>query len=132
MLPIGGFLGFVALVIWALAVFDVIATDESLVRSLPKLYWLFIVLLFPPVGAIAWFALGRPIGAGLIPGSQQGSARNNDLPPKPGPAPKGPDDSPDFLRSMGDAERLQEWEDDLKRREEELKQREEGEEPDHP
>ncbi len=53
---------------WAFAVFDVIGTDELLMRNLPKMGWLFVVIFVPSIGAFAWFALGRPVGAGLRPG----------------------------------------------------------------
>ena len=122
----GGLLSLILLVIWAWAVFDVIASEEVLIRNLPKIYWLLIVLLVPTIGAVAWFALGRPIGAGLRPGS--GTADSGSL-PSPRPAPKAPDDSQTFLDSIADKERLQRWEEDLKRREEDLKRREDDEEP---
>ena len=63
-----GFFGFAMLVLYVYSVFDVIASDNVLVRNLPKTTWLFIVLLFPGVGAIAWLALGRPMYAGWRPG----------------------------------------------------------------
>ena len=49
--------GLILFVVWLFAVLDVISTDEMLMRNLPKLVWLFIVVLFPTVGAIAWFAV---------------------------------------------------------------------------
>jgi hypothetical protein len=63
-----GLLGFIMFVVWIYAVFDVIGTDEILMRNLPKMAWMFIVTFIPTVGAVAWFALGRPIGAGFSPG----------------------------------------------------------------
>ena len=42
------------------AVVDCIQTDDAQVRDLPKLLWLLLILLFPIVGAIAWFIAGRP------------------------------------------------------------------------
>ena len=42
------------------AVVDCIQTDDAQVRGLPKLLWLLLILLFPIVGAIAWFIAGRP------------------------------------------------------------------------
>jgi hypothetical protein len=54
--------GFVLLLL-ALDVFcviDLIQTPEGEVRNLPKVAWLFLILLFPPIGAIAWLAAGRP------------------------------------------------------------------------
>lgn len=46
-------------------ILDIIATDDMLIRNLPKITWLFITIIFPIAGIVAWFALGRPIGAGL-------------------------------------------------------------------
>ena len=54
--------GFVLLLL-ALDIFcviDLIQTREDEVRNLPKIVWLLLILLFPPVGAIAWLAAGRP------------------------------------------------------------------------
>jgi hypothetical protein len=59
--------GFVLLLL-ALDIFcviDLIQTREDEVRNLPKIAWLLLILLFPPIGAIAWLAAGRPVrGAG--------------------------------------------------------------------
>jgi hypothetical protein len=54
--------GFVLLLL-ALDVFcviDLIQTREDEVRNLPKIAWLLLILLFPPIGSIAWLAAGRP------------------------------------------------------------------------
>lgn len=115
----GGFLAFILFAIWVWAVFDVISSDELLVRNLPKLYWVFIVLLVPTVGAIAWFAVGRPPAAASSSRSE-GTERS---PPLPRKSPPAPDDSPEFLKSIGDPQHLAAWEEDLKRREEELRRR---------
>ena len=63
----GGFF----LLLLALDVFcviDLIQTREDEVRNLPKVAWLLLILLFPPIGSIAWLAAGRPQG-GLGPRS---------------------------------------------------------------
>src|SRR3954452_14419993 len=55
----GGFF----LLLLALDVFcviDLIQTPEHQVRNLPKIAWLLLILLFPPIGSIAWLAAGRP------------------------------------------------------------------------
>jgi hypothetical protein len=55
----GGFF----LLVLALDVFcviDLIQTREDEVRNLPKIAWLLLILLFPPIGSIAWLAAGRP------------------------------------------------------------------------
>lgn len=55
-------------IVWVYAILDIIATDEMFIRNLPKMAWLFLVVLIPGVGAIAWLALGRPPNAGWAPG----------------------------------------------------------------
>lgn len=50
----------VALAVWVYALFDVVGSDPDAVRLLPKPAWVVIVLLLPKLGALLWFALGRP------------------------------------------------------------------------
>lgn len=114
----GGLLGLALLAFWIYCIFDVIATDEALVRNMPKVLWLLVVIIIPTIGAIAWLALGRPARAGFRPG---------DASYRPARPALGPDDSPEFLSAIRDrAAALRRWEDDLARREEELRRREEG------
>ena len=114
--------GLLVLILWVFCIFDVIATDRSLPRNLPKELWLFLVILFPPIGPIAWLILGRPQGTRLAPGS-------TDMRPPTRRDQRflGPEDSPDFLR-RADEDRLRAWEEDLRRREEEMRRREDGDE----
>ena len=76
------------------AVVDCIQTDDAQVRGLPKLLWLLLILLFPIVGAIAWFIAGRP-----QPGTA-GRGTTGRCPSHRPPPPRGPDDDPDFLRRL--------------------------------
>jgi hypothetical protein len=55
-----GGLGLVVLAVWLFCVIDVITTPESLCRNLPKMAWVFIVILFFDIGAIVWLIAGRP------------------------------------------------------------------------
>ncbi len=115
----GGLIGFLLIALWLYCIFDVIATDEALVRSLPKMAWLFIVIFLPDIGSIAWLALGRPVYAGWRPG---------DTSSRPTKRVVGPEDRPDFpTSSSAEQARLREWEADLRRREQEL-----GKEPEDP
>jgi len=41
-------------------VIDLIQSREDEVRNLPKIVWLLLILFFPPIGSIAWLAVGRP------------------------------------------------------------------------
>jgi hypothetical protein len=130
--------GLLVLAFWVFAVFDVIKTDRTLCRNLPKEMWLFVVIILPALGAIAWFIMGRPEGARFRPGSteqrQPGSMWK--LEPRgelPGAGQSGhgghvgPEDNPEFMRGA-EERRLRAWEEELRRREEELRRRERGEE----
>jgi Phospholipase_D-nuclease N-terminal len=122
-----GFFFLVDLALMVIALIDCLSTDEYAVRNLPKLAWVFIILLFSPVGSIAWFVAGRPQNQRV---GRAGEWRpGNGFPEYERPRPLGPDDDPDFLRSRGRAQRDDEemfakWEADLRRREEELRRRE--------
>ncbi|MFC4503786.1 MULTISPECIES: PLD nuclease N-terminal domain-containing protein [Streptomyces] len=111
------------LALWIYAFIDCLNTPEDEVRGLPKVAWVFIILLFGEVlvGPVAWLVAGkkRKAAAGG-PASREWVA---------------PDDNPEFLKSLkeekekDDEQLLKDWEDDLRRREEELKRRESGEDP---
>lgn len=73
---------------WLYALFEVLTTDEADVRSLSKFTWIMLVLLTFWVGAILWALFGRP-RRGLVP-----------APSRRPPAPRGPDDDPDFLQDL--------------------------------
>jgi Phospholipase_D-nuclease N-terminal len=79
----------IPLAITIYAVIDAIQTEDTNVKHLPKLVWVLLILVFTPVGAIAWFLAGRQRG----PRTGQ-SGRSYPAPPR------GPDDDPDFLRSL--------------------------------
>jgi|SRR5689334_11401245 hypothetical protein len=124
-----GVFGLVILGFWVWAIFDVISTDESMVRNLPKFAWLFIVIFLSSIGALAWLLLGRPERAGFRPGDTT-----------PRPRVLGAEDGPRWADDHAKREhyaamdeeldrrieekRLQEWEDELRRREAELQRRE--------
>ena len=55
-------LGILGTGLWVFCLLDVIMTDESRIRNLPKVSWLFIVLLTSVVGSVAWLVAGRPEG----------------------------------------------------------------------
>jgi hypothetical protein len=128
-----GFFGLVMFMVWIFAVLDVIQTDEILMRNLPKMAWLMIVIFIPTVGAVAWFAVGRPIGAGLHAGTTR-SGPNRSWQQERGFAhrrPRGIEDRDDWRATThpstpaaeSDASRerrLREWEAELERREKDL------------
>ena len=74
------------------AAIDAIQTEDTRVQHLPKLIWILLILMSVPiagVGAIAWLVAGR----------QRGPRNGRPAPHRPS-APRGPDDDPDFLRSL--------------------------------
>ncbi len=115
------------LAILVIALIDCLSVDEYAIRALPRVAWVFIILLFSPVGGIAWFVAGRPL--------RDASARGHWRPGNGFPEAERPrrdlalDDDPEFLRRLArtqreDAQLLEAWEADLRRREEELRRRE--------
>jgi hypothetical protein len=119
------------LALLVVALIDCLSTDEYEIRALPKIMWVFIILLFSPVGPIVWFVAGRP--------DRSKQPRSEGWQPSAGlaePARPGkqvaPDDDPEFLRGLAkmlrdDEELLKRWEADLRRREEELRNRDQRE-----
>ena len=122
----GGIVALALFLLWIYCIFDVISTDDTLPRNMPKFVWLLVVIFLPTVGSLAWLILGRPEKAGLAPGSTstyRPAPTTRRLPSAP---PLGPEDSPEFMSGLSDrARELKKWEDDLRRREDELKKREE-------
>ena len=127
-----GFVPLVLLALWIYCILDVIATEDSLVRNLPKPMWLLIVIFLPDIGSLAWLLLGRPMYAGWRPG---------DTSRRPTKRVIGPEDRADFPsgplrpspRPVESRENeLAAWEEQLRRREEELRRREQGDDPSDP
>jgi len=109
-----------------IALIDCLSTDEYEIRNLPKVVWVFLILLFSPIGAIAWFVAGRPQRQSVRRG---GAWRpGNGFPEATRPRQVAPDDDPQFLGRVDrarreDEEMFKRWEADLKRREDDLRRR---------
>lgn len=106
------------------ALISCLSADEGDINALPRIAWVLIILFFPLLGSIAWFAAGRtrvrPAGNAWRPGA--GFPERE----RPRPRPVAPDDDPEFLRSVReerarDDELFRKWEEDLRRREEKLR-----------
>ena len=112
-----------------IALISCLSAEEHEIRALPRIAWVFIILLFSPVGAIAWFVAGRPPRPIRMSNGEMwrpGSGFPEDRPHK---GPVAPDDDPEFLRNLAsslkdDEKLMKNWEADLRRREEELRRRE--------
>ena len=115
---------------WIWALLDVIATDASACRNLPKGMWLILVLILADIGSLAWLLLGRPERGHWRPGSTDYSAPRRPIAyedhPRYSPTPEVTDQHSEELDRRLDA-----WEAEqrskkaeLDRRETELRERE--------
>jgi hypothetical protein len=121
------------LALLVIALIDCLSTEEFAIRALPRVVWVLLILLFSPIGPIAWFVAGRPVRAVTLsngtkwrPGS---GFPEPERPTRRGPL--APDDDPEFLRGLAsslkeDEQLMKNWESDLRRREEDLRRRESG------
>jgi len=127
------FLVIIELVLLVYCLIDCIQTDPADVRTLPKPIWALLIIVLPLFGGVGWLLAGKPergtvaARGTMWPSAPASGASSYERPP----APRGPDDDPDFLRSLHphDAEHereLQRWEEDLAERERKLR---DGEQP---
>ena len=127
--------------LWIWAFIDCLLTPEKETRHLPKIVWVFVILLFGEVlvGPIAWLLVGRtrsgdaarlpaPWAAGAADGQERTPARGRIL---------APDDDPEFLASLAKSNEQQrkdllgQQEAELRRREEELRRQADGTDKDN-
>jgi hypothetical protein len=125
---LGGLVGVALLFLWLFCIFDAITAEATLVRNLPKMFWIFLVIILPDVGSILWLIAGRPRAEGRAGGlpymgnAGRGARRSPSAHPRRS-GPIAPDDDPEFLASL-DRTHLSAWEQDLKKREEDLRRKE--------
>ncbi|MFI6078359.1 PLD nuclease N-terminal domain-containing protein [Actinoplanes sp. NPDC051343] len=119
------------LALMVVALIDCLSVEEYAIRALPRVAWVFLILLFSPIGGIAWFIAGRPARPVRLSSGEvwrPGSGFPESQRPRRSVA---PDDDPEFLRGLAasrkqDETLLKDWEADLRRREEELRRRQDG------
>jgi hypothetical protein len=95
MLLFDGVGGLVFLALWIFCFIDVLTTPETACRNLPKLAWVFIVLLLPLIGTIAWLVAGRPWDRTQLPANRPTATT---APTRR--APTNPDDDEEFLAGL--------------------------------
>jgi hypothetical protein len=126
----------VDLALLVVALIDCLSAEEFAIRALPRVAWVFLILLFSPIGAIAWFVAGRPATPVRLSNGtvwRPGSGFPEDE--RPRRRSTAPDDDPEFLRDLATSLRqdegmMQKWEADLRRREEELRRKEQQQKED--
>ena len=55
----------IVFVVWVYTLVNVAMTPSAAVRTLPKVAWVVLVLIFPILGTAGWFIFGRPNAASL-------------------------------------------------------------------
>jgi hypothetical protein len=100
-LELDGFVGLLILGLWIFCVVDVIMTPDGDQRNLPKLVWVFLVILLFDIGAILWLIAGKNwnrVGASRQP---RGAATKFPEYDRPGRhVPTNPDDDEVFLAGL--------------------------------
>jgi hypothetical protein len=93
-------MGRVAVLVFALelllvvvALISCLSAHDDQVRTLPRLIWVLVILLFPIAGPLLYLLAGRPLPSGPRPGSPI-AGRLGDRPVR------APDDDPEFLAQL--------------------------------
>ncbi|MCA4133131.1 PLDc N-terminal domain-containing protein [Arthrobacter sp. M4] len=99
------------LVFYVYGLVDVIRTDRGATRGISKPAWIVVLVVLPLLGAILWFAFGKPY-ARFTPA------------PRTYSHPTAPDDDPEFLRNLEQRRRNQAEAERLRKLQQELKEKE--------
>jgi hypothetical protein len=101
MLVFDGLGGLFMLGLWIFCFIDVILTPDGGCRNLPKLTWVFIVLLLPDIGSIAWLVAGRPWNRVGVPAQgEPATMPRRRYEPSTRTATSSPDDDEEFLAGL--------------------------------
>jgi hypothetical protein len=103
MLFFDGGIGLLFLGLWIFCIIDVITTPDGACRNLPKLAWLFMVIILPDVGSIAWLIAGHNWAGAAQNASVRQRTSTARFPEyqRPGRSvPTNPDDDEEFLSSL--------------------------------
>lgn len=100
MLYFDGFAGLIVIALWVFCFIDVLLTPDTAVRNLPKLAWVFIVLLLPTIGSIAWLVAGRPWDRTAAAQKSRAAGRYPEYDRPNRFVPSNPDDDEEFLAGL--------------------------------
>lgn len=101
MLFADGTLALVFLGVWIYCFIDVLLTPAEQCRNLPKLAWVFLVLLFADLGSIAWLVAGKNWNKVASASQSSGPVTRYPEYDRPGRrAASNPDDDEEFLASL--------------------------------
>ncbi|MEH3154329.1 MAG: PLDc N-terminal domain-containing protein [Gordonia paraffinivorans] len=57
------YLGLITVLVMIVALVDIVGSDESSIRGLPRSGWILLVVAVPLVGSVVWVVAGRPRAA---------------------------------------------------------------------
>jgi hypothetical protein len=122
--------GFPALLEIGLLIFcviEAIQAPQDEIRGLARGWWILLIIVIPIVGGVAWLVAGRPVRPVQTNGWRMGAGFPEHQ--RTRPAPRGPDDDPEFLREIRlvnteQEQTLKAWEENLRQREAEQRRRE--------
>jgi len=102
------------------ALIDCLQTDPAEIPGPRRAIWLALIVVLPIVGPVAWIVARR--------------MRQRPQRPRQVPREIAPDDNPEFLREIRDADErhqqmLEQWEKDLRRREDEMRRADGDDDP---
>jgi Phospholipase_D-nuclease N-terminal len=123
---VAGVIGIAILFVWIYCLYDVITTQDALVRNLPKIAWFVIVLLLVDIGSILWLAFGRPRAQGARVVSVERNRPRSDRSTVTAPDVSSLDHLHPVVREREERARLRMLEAQFQRRENELRRRELG------
>src|SRR5688500_5083373 len=83
-----------------LALISCLSAEDGDVRALPRFVWIIVILLFPLVGSIVSFAVGRPLTSARNKTWRAGGGFPEASRPR-----QAPDDDPEFLRKLDEQAR---------------------------
>lgn len=97
------YLGLLYLIIMAIALVDIIRTDDVAIHGLPKVAWVLLVVILPLIGALLWLAFGRPAAADGPRRHHSGAASEFPEYDRPGRyIPADPESDREFLQRLRD------------------------------
>ena len=102
MLFFDGAFGLILFGLWLFCIIDVITTPEGDCRNLPKLVWLFVVILLADIGSLAWLIAGRNWNRrpADLPYKGNGGFRSTRSAPAARRGATNPDDDEEFLAGL--------------------------------
>ena len=78
------YLGLITVLVMIAALVDIVGSDESAIRGLPRSGWILLVVAVPLVGSVVWVIAGRPRAAfsgrvaGDVPDEPKGRVEDPD------------------------------------------------------